>query len=191
MNWSTRPGTIFLEWPLYILKELTDNGIDACEEAETAPNIFVTVTKGGSIIVEDNGPGIPAKTIQSVLDYAIRVSSNEAYCSPTRGQQGNALKTILPMPYVMDDSGEDACGETIIEAHGVAHCITFEVDHIKQEPKITHTTKPSKVVKGTRITVALPRYDYCETLEISVIESRFLALAEVLCVAESASQLSR
>lgn len=51
------------EWPLVILKELTDNGIDACEEAEIAPNISVTVTKGGSIIVEDNGPGFPAKTI--------------------------------------------------------------------------------------------------------------------------------
>ena len=70
------------EWPLVILKELIDNGIDACEEAEIAPNISVTVTKGGSIVVEDNGPGIPAKTIESVLDYAIRVSSREAYLQP-------------------------------------------------------------------------------------------------------------
>ena len=66
------------QWLLVILKELVDNGIDACEEAEIAPTISVTVTKGGSIIVEDNGPGIPAKTIESVLDYAIRVRSNEA-----------------------------------------------------------------------------------------------------------------
>ena len=65
------------QWPLVILKELTDNGIDACEEAEIAPNISVTVTKGGSIIVEDNGPGIPATTIESVLDYSIRVSSRK------------------------------------------------------------------------------------------------------------------
>jgi DNA topoisomerase VI subunit B len=168
------------EWLLVILKELIDNGIDACEEVEIAPNIFVTVTKGGSIIVEDNGPGFPAKTIESILDYAIRVSSREAYCSPTRGQQGNALKTILPMPYVMDDSGEDACGKTIIEAHGLAHCIIFEVDHIKQEPKITHTTKPSKVVKGTRITVTLPRINYGPHYYdgTSIIERRFLRLAE-------------
>ena len=69
MEFCTRPelvkqtGHDIYEWPLYILKELTDNGIDACEEAEIAPIIFVTVTKGRSIIVEDNGPGIPAKTI--------------------------------------------------------------------------------------------------------------------------------
>jgi len=137
------------------------------------------VTKSGSITVQDNGPGIPASTIESILDYAIRVSSREAYCSPTRGQQGNALKTILPMPYVMDESGEDACGETIIEAHGLAHSITFEVDHIKQEPKITHTTKPSKVVKGTKITVALPRIDYLPKISlIEACERRFLKLAE-------------
>ena len=83
------------------------------------------------------------------------------------------------MPYVMDDSGEDACGETIIEAHGVAHRITFEVDHIKQEPKITHTTKPSKVVKGTRITVMLPRINYGPYVYgVTIVERRFLALAE-------------
>ena len=176
-------------WPLVIVKELIDNALDACEEAEIAPTISITVTKGGSIIIEDNGPGIPAKTIQSVLDYAIRVSSTRSLlCSPTRGQQGNALKTILPMGYVMDDSGEDACGETIIEAHGLAHRIAFEVDHIKQEPKITHTTKPSKVVKGTRITVTLPKLMSARLhLDISNAKDVFWSLPKVLCVAQSAS----
>jgi DNA topoisomerase VI subunit B len=54
------------------------------------------------IIIADNGRGIPARTIERVLDYSIRVSSREAYVSPTRGAQGNALKTILPMAYVLD-----------------------------------------------------------------------------------------
>jgi DNA topoisomerase VI subunit B len=65
-------------------KELTDNAIDACEEAEIAPVISVTV-KRGSIAIEDNGLGIPAMIIESVLDYSIRISSREAYASPTRG----------------------------------------------------------------------------------------------------------
>ena len=150
-------GHDVLEWPLVVLKELVDNAIDACEEAEIAPVISVTV-KRGSIVIEDNGPGIPAKTIEGVLDYSIRVSSREAYVSPTRGAQGNALKTILPMAYVLDERhGEEASGETMIEAHGIAHHIAFAVDHIRQEPKIGHTTKPSPVVRGTRVTVKLPR----------------------------------
>src|SRR5688572_8972760 len=77
-------------WPLVILKELTDNSLDACEEAGIAPEITVTVD-ASRIIVADNGPGLPVETIKGTLDYAVRVSSREAYVSPTRGAQGNAL----------------------------------------------------------------------------------------------------
>jgi len=163
-----------------VLKELVDNALDAAEDAEIAPVIAVTV-KGKSIIVTDNDPGIPAKTIDNVLDYSIRVSSREAYVSPTRGAQGNALKTILPMGFALDENrGEDASGKTIIEANGVAHHITLTVDHIKQEPKIAHTTKPSTVVSGTRITVKLPAYqeDWRGLDIFENCEEDFLQLAE-------------
>jgi DNA topoisomerase VI subunit B len=168
------------EWPLVVLKELVDNALDAAEEAEIAPVIEITV-KGQSVTVTDNGPGIPVKTIEGVLDYSIRVSSREAYVSPTRGAQGNALKTILPMGYVLSDHhGEQACGTTVIEANGLAHHIAFAVDHIKQEPKIAHTTQPSAVVQGTSVTVELP---FCkwEGYEVDVVANRkneFLHLAE-------------
>jgi len=47
--------------------------------------------------------------------------------------------------YVLSEHrAEDASGRTIIEAN-IAHHITFSVEHIKQEPKITHTTKRSTV----------------------------------------------
>jgi DNA topoisomerase VI subunit B len=173
-------GHDVFEWPLVVLKELTDNAIDACEEAEIAPVISVSV-KRGSITIKDNGSGIPAKTIESVLDYSIRVSSREAYASPTRGAQGNALKTILPMAYVLDERhGEEASGKTIIEAHGLAHHIAFGVDHIRQEPKIAHITKPSSAVHGTRVTVRLPALQW-ESSEVDVVEyckDSFLQLAE-------------
>src|SRR5258708_13182556 len=167
------------EWPLVVLKELTDNALDECEEAGIAPEIQIEVNRD-RIVIADNGRGIPAKTIERVLDYSIRVSSREAYVSPTRGAQGNALKTILPMGYVLDERhGEDACGETLIEAHGVAHNIRFSVDHIRQEPPIEHTTKPPSIVLGTRITVDLPelqsgQYQYF----IEQRRQRFLELAE-------------
>ena len=188
MEFCTKPelmnqtGHHWRLWPLVIGKEITDNAMDAAEEAEIAPIISITVsTKRGTIIIEDNGPGIPAKTIESVLNYSIRVSSNEAYVSPTRGQQGNALKAILAMNYVMDTRGDDACGKTVIEAHGIEHTIAFSVDHIKKEPKISHTTKPSTVVKGTRITVTLPKIRQGENYIIDTIdenEIRFMNLAE-------------
>jgi DNA topoisomerase VI subunit B len=169
------------DWPLVVAKELIDNAIDDAEEAETAPVISIAVD-GTKIVIEDEGSGIPAKTIDAVLDYSIRVSSREAYASPTRGAQGNALKTILPMSYVLDGhKGEEASGETIIEAHGVAHHIVFEVDHIRQTPKITHTTQTSTVVRGTRITVELPAVQRWQGYEYEIIKSKkddLLELAE-------------
>jgi len=179
------------EWPLVVLKELVDNALDASEDAEIAPVISIAVkavsprssdaATTSTIVITDNGPGIPAETIDGVLDYSSRVSSREVYVSPTRGAQGNALMTILAMGYVLQE-GEDAASETIIESHGVAHHILFSVDHIKQEPKIDHTTKASSVTAGTRITVTLPNYsDHQERCHgfnaVADCEDEFLELA--------------
>jgi DNA topoisomerase VI subunit B len=140
-------------WPLVVLKELVDNALDAAEEAEIAPAIDVRVdSHKGLIVIADNGPGIPASTIAGILDYTVRVSSNEAYVSPTRGQQGNALKTLLAMGFVLDGNR----GETLIEARGVAHRIVFRVDQIRLEPDIVDEKAVSPVRKGTRITVHWP-----------------------------------
>jgi DNA topoisomerase VI subunit B len=168
------------DWALVVLKELTDNAIDEAEEADIAPVIHIEV-KGNKIVIADNGRGIPAKTIEGILDYSVRVSSREAYASPTRGAQGNALKTVLPMAYVLNEhQGEDAAGETIIEANGVAHRIVFAVDHIRQQPKIKHITEPSPVVRGTRVTVELPAFQWADRF-LDVVEhskESFLQLAE-------------
>ena len=52
------------EWPLVIVKELIDNALDACEEAEVAPEIAITVEKD-SIVFKDKRGGIGAETIES------------------------------------------------------------------------------------------------------------------------------
>jgi hypothetical protein len=147
------------EWLGVLTKELVDNGIDACEDAAIAPAIKVTLTTAKSekptrVTVEDNGPGIGPDTITGIIDYNVRVSSREAYISPTRGRQGNALKTILPMSYVL---GGKIKGETWIEARGVRHRILFTVNAIKQEPLVKNTTTRSKVTTGTRVTIFWPR----------------------------------
>src|SRR5205807_9625491 len=92
------------------------------------------------------------ETIEGTLDYNSRVSSREAYVSPTRGQQGNALKTILAMAFALDESR----GITVIEARGIAHQITFEMEPVRREPKVRHEASPSFVQKGTRIKVRWP-----------------------------------
>jgi hypothetical protein len=140
------------QWPLVILKELVDNAIDACEEAQTPPVISVSVNRG-EITVTDNGPGLKPGTVTNILDYRVRVSSREAYVSPTRGAQGNALKTIVAMPFALNGGN---FGRVTIEAHKVAHHIEFRVDQIRQEPKIDHVKEASNIKIGTRITVHWP-----------------------------------
>jgi DNA topoisomerase VI subunit B len=105
------------DWPLVIIKEETDNALDITEEHGVAPIISISVdTDRCEIIVSDNGPGMPPETIKAILNCSVRTSSRSAYVSPTRGQQGNALQTILAMGYAINPS---EAGETIIEAGGV------------------------------------------------------------------------
>jgi hypothetical protein len=173
---QNQTGHALYDWPLVVGKEVVDNALDACEEAEVAPDITVIVDPG-TIIIQDNAGGIDTNTIESILDYTIRVSSREAYVSPTRGAQGNALKTILAMGYVLDrkiGSDADAAGITIIETRGTKHQIEFRVDHINNQPKIIHITAESPVKVGTKLTIKWP--PKLELLES--VETRFKQLNE-------------
>jgi hypothetical protein len=140
------------EWPLVVLKELMDNALDACEDARTPPVVAVRVDAGG-IEVSDNGPGIPPEVVAKVLDFSVRVSSREAYVSPCRGAQGNALKTIVAMPYVLD--GEQGMVE--VAARGIRHTITMRLDRIRQAPAFDHRQEPdASVTSGTLVRVHWP-----------------------------------
>lgn len=139
------------QWPAVVLKEAVDNALDGCEDAGTAPEIAVTVT-GNSITVADNGPGIPADVVARMLDYSVRVSSREAYVAPDRGAQGNALKTIIAMPFVLDSER----GRIVIETQGTRHTITTRVDRIRQEPVLEHDVQAVNVKTGTALTVHWP-----------------------------------
>jgi len=97
--------------------------------------------------------GMAFQLTDDLLDFTSRISSKEAYCSPTRGQQGNALSTILPMPFVLAKAGEEP-GSITIEACGIAHEIKVRLDPIRQEPAISHRQSPSVVKTGTRIAAA-------------------------------------
>jgi DNA topoisomerase VI subunit B len=136
-------------WSVVVLKELVDNALDACESAGVAPVIDVAVDDDG-IRVSDNGYGIAPETVAQILDYAFKTSSNAAYVSPTRGQQGNALQTLLAMQHAR--TGQP--GVTIIESRGVLHRIAFDIDPISREPRLDHQRVNVAAEPGTRITVS-------------------------------------
>jgi DNA topoisomerase VI subunit B len=124
---STLTGVPQSEFAAVVLKELIDNSLDACETAGVAPAVIATVDKEDGAIricVSDNGPGIPSEVVRKVLDYNIRVSDKAAYRSPTRGAQGNALKTIIGIPYALG-SREPI---TIVAREGLEHVIKPSID---------------------------------------------------------------
>ena len=74
--------------------------------------------------------------------------------SPTRGAQGNALKTIVTMPFVLDEE----MGKIEIAAHGERHRIVFKVDRIRQAPVIEREVVRDTVKTGTEVRVLWPDF---------------------------------
>ena len=137
-------------WPSVLLKELVDNALDAAEDAIIPPTIEVTLSEDG-LAVADNGPGIAAKVVERILDLSSKTSSKDYYLAPTRGAQGNALKTVLAIPYVLSGN---VIGRLEIESRGVKHEVTVTVNRIKQQPEIVHIQTPSSVKIGTIVRVS-------------------------------------
>jgi len=144
-------------WPIALLKELIDNALDACETAGILPEIEVTLGPD-AISIQDNGPGLPASTIERSLDYLIRVSDKAHYVSPSRGQLGNALKCVWAAPYV-------ACGErgaVEVITGGTTHQVHVTVDRLEERPTLHHDTAPAPFVKnGTLVRMIWPQIASC------------------------------
>ncbi len=133
----TQTGHPRNEWPFVIIKELIDNALDACDEKGIPPVIHVTADASG-ITVTDNGPGLPESTLKSAMDFTVRASNREAYVAPDRGAQGNALKTLLPMPWVLDPGH----GRVIIEVNQQRSIIRCAVNPISQRVTIQNDVEP-------------------------------------------------
>jgi DNA topoisomerase-6 subunit B len=80
------------------IKEAVDNALDACEEAQVLPDIFISIKKTGSdifrIIVEDNGPGIVPAQVPFVFGKLL-YGSRFHQIRQTRGQQGIGISAAV------------------------------------------------------------------------------------------------
>lgn len=139
-----------------VLKELVDNALDACEKGNASPSIDVVIrdTSRGAIeiSVSDNGPGIPEETVAALLNFDTRTSDNAAYRSPTRGAQGNALKTVLGIPYALGSSEP-----VVIVARGIAHSIQAWATPAG-EVRVAHEKEKAGPTVGTKVTIRLPKF---------------------------------
>ncbi len=80
------------------IKEAVDNALDACEEAQVLPDIYISIKKTGAdifrIIVEDNGPGIVPAQVPFVFGKLL-YGSRFHQIRQTRGQQGIGISAAV------------------------------------------------------------------------------------------------
>ncbi len=83
---------------LTCVKEAVDNALDACEDAEILPDVFVAIKKVDKtryrISVEDNGPGIEKEFIPRVFAKLLYGSRFHAI-KQSRGQQGIGISATV------------------------------------------------------------------------------------------------
>jgi hypothetical protein len=130
-----------------VIKELMDNAFDACETARVAPEVFLDSSRSPEeiqITVSDNAGAIPPDTVRGALDFNVLDSDKAAYRSPTRGAQGNALKTVFGIPYALGSV------ELVVEAKGLRQevrvCLSpgglYRMHHTLPSGKTYHSNAP-------------------------------------------------
>ncbi len=138
-----------------VIKELIDNALDAAESAGNAPVIEISTRTDGDITyvtVTDNGAGIGAATVANICNFDVLVSDKARYRGPSRGAQGNALKTLLGIPAALDVDQP-----VIIESRWFTHSLRVSVDpggHVVVDHKKDQHRRPGR--DGTSVTVPLP-----------------------------------
>jgi hypothetical protein len=159
------------DWDLYILKELVDNALDADEmvhHESGSPSIRVVMEYdrqgNGLRVTVTNSALFPLEYVSDLFDLEKRVSVKDYYNHPTRGAQGNALKTILGIPYALhyrflSDYKLDevplaiTCRDQRVE-------IRLDVDELKQSVSVIteEETEEDDVRDETTVSVGIFRF---------------------------------
>lgn len=153
--------------------ELVDNALDADETIQSQighPHVDVEIvydrqyaSKGYRISVRNNAP-FPMDHVEELFDLSKRVSVKDYYNYPTRGAQGNALKTILGMPYALQYRffSDYVVVETPLSiTYGNRRIeLWLDVDELDQSACLRKEEKleEDEMLESTTISVNLPRF---------------------------------
>ena len=137
------------------IKEAVDNALDACEEAQVLPDIFISIKKVSNdifrIIVEDNGPGIVPAQVPFVFGKLL-YGSRFHQIRQTRGQQGIGISAAVL--YAQLTSGVPTMVISRTGAKESAHKFEIQIKIETNEPDII-SEQPFEWdrIHGTRVQI--------------------------------------
>ncbi|MGB9247729.1 MAG: DNA topoisomerase VI subunit B, partial [Methanoregula sp.] len=137
------------------IKEAVDNALDACEEAQVLPDIYISIKKTGPeifrIIVEDNGPGIVPAQVPFVFGKLL-YGSRFHQIRQTRGQQGIGISAAVL--YAQLTSGLATVVISRTGAKELAHRFEIQIKIETNEPDII-SQQPFEWdrIHGTRVQI--------------------------------------
>ena len=140
---------------LTTIKEAVDNSLDACEEAQVAPDLIVEIHQKSEdrfvVIVQDNGPGVVRDQVSRIFGRLLYGSKFHAR-KQSRGQQGIGISAAGMYGYLT--TGKPILVTTRTSARAVAHRLSLTIDTAKNAA-VVHTDEEVEVEwkRGTRIEI--------------------------------------
>jgi len=127
---------------LTVVKEICDNSLDACEDAEILPEITVRINQKGEdrfkVAVQDNGPGIIRQKVPRVFGKLL-YGSKFFHNRQQRGQQGIGVSAAVL--YSQLTTGKPVIIRSRISKNKPVHEFHLRIDTTKNEPHIIKDLK--------------------------------------------------
>jgi hypothetical protein len=162
------------EWDIYIIKELLDNALDADDSlwraTGKAPAIAIEIEyvrfpehRSSQFHVQvSNQSRFPAEQIRDIFDPRWYTSKKTFVKGLSRGALGNALKTVLGIPYALRDRGvgdwRPDVRPMIVQVGSAQYLPAFVVNSITQTIDIECEEKSGDPVEGTLIKVGMDHF---------------------------------
>ena len=147
------------DFDIYVLKELIDNSMDACESKGVPPTIKINIKTSSdylTITVSDKGPGMSAEMLDEIANFERFGGTKHFVKKPTRGAQGNALMTILGINQLLvAEKGIDNIPVEFI-ARNERRRVSLKVDNILEKVHIQNKKSPARGDWGTTVKITLP-----------------------------------
>lgn len=164
------------DWDIYIVKELIDNALDADDamwrdESTRLPTIQINIEyirvpecRTAQLFVQvSNNASFPIEQIPSIFATQWYTSRKAFIKGLTRGALGNALKTLLGIPYALRNrvAGDWApeLKPLSILSRGKEYLPRYAVDSLSQSIRFEYEERKGKNLAGTVISIGLDHFE--------------------------------